>query len=126
MKKLMLTRNPTMTIKRRPMKTYTCKKCKTVSETIFVRSYCTQKVHIVNDVWTDTSVEDTVAGFCEGCGAEISATDLKKLLGYSPTPDYMALLTEVADDAETEGCDGMATIRLATLKKIRKVLGYRA
>lgn len=34
------------------------------------------------------------------------------------------LLTDVANDFETEGCEGMGTVSIATMNKIRKALGW--
>lgn len=49
---------------------------------------------------------------CKGC---------KKKCGDK---DYKALLTKLVNSAETEGCEGYATIPLEILNKIREELGW--
>jgi len=38
--------------------------------------------------------------------------------------DYKLLLEELVNDAETEGCEGCATISMAVLNKAKEMLGY--
>ncbi len=39
-------------------------------------------------------------------------------------PSLTELLTELANDFETEGCQGMGTVSIETMNKVRKVLGW--
>jgi hypothetical protein len=105
-------------------KTYTCKSCGVKSEKIGVVSEATQTLTLASDDWEDLTVDDTLYGSCLECGAKIPAKDLKRLTGESGK-DYRAVLEDLVNDVETEGCDGCGTVSKAALNKARKALGYK-
>jgi len=107
------------------VKSFVCKACGRPSEKIGVASICRQILHIDSDNWTDLSVDETLYGFCLECATPISVAQFKKLTGLQVEPDIRAILTELVNSAETEGCDGCATVSLETLNQARVALGFK-